>query len=91
MLYIVYNSCQPNTAPTNRLLSFLRGFSELGTQVEVVFLEPDSNYNKVTEYLPNIYFNYMWDRLRKKIDLLKNLQAFIGDGSSPRILKPVIK
>lgn len=76
MLYIVYNSYQPNTAPTNRLLSFLRGFSELGTQVEVVFLEPDSNYSKVTEHLPNIYFNYMWDRLRKKNRFIEKLAGF---------------
>ena len=59
--YIVVNSYQPNTAPTNRLLSILKGFSELETKVEVVFLEPDSNYSKVTENLPNIYFNYMWE------------------------------
>lgn len=76
MLYIVYNSYQPNTAPTNRLLSFLRGFSELGTQVEVVFLEPDSNYSKVTEHLPNIYFNYMWDRLRIKNRFIEKLAGF---------------
>lgn len=54
MLYIIYDSYQSNTAPTNRLLSFLRGFSELGTKVGVVFLEPDSNYSKVTEYLPKL-------------------------------------
>lgn len=76
MLYIVYNSYQPNTAPTNRLLSFLRGFSELGTQVEVVFLEPDSNYSKVTEHLPNIYFNYMWNRLRIKNRFIEKLTGF---------------
>lgn len=54
MLYIICDSYQSNTAPTNRLLSFLRGFSELGTKVRVVFLEPDSNYSKVTEYLPKL-------------------------------------
>lgn len=76
MLYIVYNSYQPNTAPTNRLLSFLRGFSELGTKVEVVFLESDSNYSKVTEHFPNIYFNYMWDRLRIKNRFIEKLASF---------------
>lgn len=75
-VYIVCNSYQPNTAPTNRLLSFLRGFSELGIKVEVVFLEPDSNYNKVTEHLPNIYFNYMWDRLRIKNRIIEKLAGF---------------
>lgn len=37
-LYIVCNSYNPNTAPTNRLLSFVQGFSELGVEAEVVFL-----------------------------------------------------
>lgn len=76
MLYIVYNSYQPNTAPTNRLLSFLRGFSELGTKVEVVFLESDSIYSKVTEHFPNIYFNYMWDRLRIKNRFIEKRASF---------------
>lgn len=76
MLYIVYNSYQPNTAPTNRLLSFLRGFSELGTKVEVVFLESDSIYSKITEHFPNIYFNYMWDRLRIKNRFIEKLASF---------------
>lgn len=74
--YIVVNSYQPNTAPTNRLLSILKGFSELETKVEVVFLEPDSNYSKVTENLPNIYFNYMWDRLRIKNKFIEKLFGF---------------
>ena len=64
--YIVFNSYHPNTAPTNRLLSFLRGFSELGTEVEVVFLEPDSKYSKITEQLSHVHFRYMWDGMRLK-------------------------
>lgn len=31
-LYVVCNSYQPNTASTNRILSFVRGFSELGVE-----------------------------------------------------------
>lgn len=51
-IYIVCNSYNPNTAPTNRLLSFLKGFSELGLKVEVVFLESDSIFSKATEFYP---------------------------------------
>lgn len=40
--YVVCNTYYPNTAFSNRVFSFLRGFSELGVDVEVVFLTPDS-------------------------------------------------
>lgn len=90
-IYIVCNSYNPNTAPTNRLLSFLKGFSELGLKVEVVFLESDSIFSKATEVLPNIRFNYMWDRLKTKNRVLKKLAGFIGGGSLPRGLMQVIR
>lgn len=76
-IYIVCNSYNPNTAPTNRLLSFLKGFSELGLKVEVVFLESDSIFSKATEVLPNIRFNYMWDRLKTKNRVLKKTSWFL--------------
>ena len=62
-IYIVCNSYNPNTAPTNRVLSFIRGFSELKLDVEVVFLAPDADKNKVKENFPHITFKYMWERM----------------------------
>ena len=62
-IYIVCNSYQPNTAPTNRVLSFVRGFSELGIEAEVVFLSPDSKGSKVNEMYPHIAFKYMWEKM----------------------------
>lgn len=44
--YVVCNTYYPNTAFSNRVFSFLRGFSELGVDVEVVFLTPDSEMSK---------------------------------------------
>ncbi len=35
MLYIGLNLYQSNTSPTNRVLSLVRGFSELGIEAEV--------------------------------------------------------
>lgn len=61
--YIVVNSYQPNTAPTNRILSFVRGFSELGVEAEVVFLTPDSKRNRINKQYPHITFKYMWENL----------------------------
>lgn len=60
-VYIVCNSYNPNTAPTNRVLSFVRGFSELGMDAEVVYLAPDTKKNKVQENYPHITFKYMWE------------------------------
>lgn len=60
-VYIVCNSYNPNTAPTNRVLSFVRGFSESGMAAEVVYLAPDAKMNKVQEKYPHITFKYMWE------------------------------
>lgn len=62
-LYIVCNSYNPNTAPTNRLLSFVQGFSELGVEAEVVFLVPNSDMSKVDNKYPHVTFKYMWRKL----------------------------
>ena len=61
--YVVCNAYYPNTAFSNRMFSFLRGFSELGVDAEVVFLTPDSEMSKVTETFPHISFKYMWERM----------------------------
>lgn len=85
--YIVFNSYHPNTAPTNRLLSFLRGFSELGTEVEVVFWEPDSKYSKITEQLSHVHFRYMWDGMRLKGRVFAKLASFYNGWKFSRGLK----
>lgn len=62
-VYIVCNSYSPNTAPTNRVLSFVRGFSELGMEAEVIYLVPDLKKSKVKENFPHIKIKYMWERM----------------------------
>ena len=44
--YIVTSAYNPNTAPTNRLLSFLQGFSELEVDVELVYFIANSTKSK---------------------------------------------
>ncbi|MCF2658963.1 glycosyltransferase family 4 protein [Parabacteroides distasonis] len=61
--YVVCNSYHPNTAYTNRVFSFLRGFSELGVDTEVVFLAPDKDRSKVQDLFPHITFHYMWEKM----------------------------
>ena len=60
-LYVVCYSYCPNTAPTNRIVNFLRGFSELGVEAEVIFLVPDSNLSKMQDCYPHITIRYLWD------------------------------
>lgn len=60
-LYIVCNSYNPNTAFTNRIFSFLRGFSELGIEAEVVYLAPDLMRSTAQEQFSHITFRYMWE------------------------------
>lgn len=61
--YVVCNTYYPNTAFSNRVLGFLRGFSELGVDAEVVFLTPDPEMSKVQETYPHITFKYMWENM----------------------------
>lgn len=88
MIYIVSNSYQPNTAPTNRLLSFLRGFSDLGINVTVVFLEPDGNYSKLSEILPHINVTYLWENLEAKSRLFLKLASYYYGWKFTRALSP---
>ena len=60
---MVCTSYHPNTAYTNRALSLLRGFSELGVDTQVVFLAPDKDKSTVQELYPHINFNYMWENM----------------------------
>ncbi len=62
MFYILYRRYIPNTAKGNRFLAFLKGFSELGVQAEVVFFSPNENYDRVTSVFPNIHYNYYWEK-----------------------------
>ncbi len=62
-IYVVSSKYMPNTAPTNRVLSFLHGFSELKVDVEAVFLSPDSKGSRYVGNLPHVTFNYMWNSL----------------------------
>lgn len=88
MLYIVFNSYQPNTAPTNRVLSFVRGFSELGIEAEVVFLTPNSVRSKVDKHYPLITFKYMWENLHFSNRIVNKLAEEYYGWKFAKSLKP---
>lgn len=73
-LYFVRISYEPNGAPTNRLLSFIEGFSKLGIDVEVVFVLCDFNSrSRITQEWPHIHVTYLWDKLDIKNRYLRQL------------------
>ena len=87
-IYLVCNSYNPNTAATNRVLSFLRGFSELGVKVEVVYLAPDSKMSKVQESYPHITFKYMWDGMHISNRILNKVAEEYFGWKFARSLRP---
>lgn len=72
--FIILSRCyKPGSAPSNRLLSFLRGFDNLGVHVRVIFAYPNREFAKITESYHNIDIEYLWQndkpvgRIRKYI------------------------
>lgn len=86
--YIVCNSYHPNTAYTNRVFSFLRGFSELGVDTEVVFLAPDKDRSTVQEQFPHINYKYMWEKMPFSNRIINKLTEEYNGWKFSRMLKP---
>ena len=59
MFYIFSYRLVPNSAPGNRLLSFLKGFDELGINARAVLLTSNSGY-KIQERYHHIRVEYLW-------------------------------
>lgn len=60
-LCIVANSYEPNTASTNRLLSFIDEFEKSKIRVELVFLHPNRKADKVIAAYQYVKVIYLWD------------------------------
>lgn len=86
--YIVCNSYHPNTAYTNRVFSFLRGFSELGVDTEVVFLAPDTDRSTVQVQFPHINYKYMWETMPFSNRIINKLAEECNGWKFSRMLKP---
>ena len=78
MLYIVYTSYKPNQAPTNRVLSILKGLDELCVKAKFVLLYPSVNADRVKEGIyRNIDIEYLWDKRKWRNKICKYLTSFI--------------
>lgn len=86
-IYLIKNSYHPNDAPTNRFLSFVEGFSQLGIDIDVVFIMSDSDNNKITKQLPHVQFTYLWDKINWKNRYLRFISYSILTNSFVRQLK----
>jgi glycosyltransferase involved in cell wall biosynthesis len=59
--YAVWVNYLPNSAPTNRMLSYLEAWSKQDVDVTVVFTLPDRHFSKVPFQYSNIQYKYLWD------------------------------
>lgn len=77
--YILRDVYLPGAAPINRMLSFLRGFEELGIDSEVVFFMPDKHGSKIDSSLyPHTTFTYLWGEGSSKNAYLKYIGGLIN-------------
>lgn len=72
-IYLLHTLYEPNTAPTNRVLSFLKSFSDLRVDVEMVYVLPDKNFSKYPTNLPCVTFRYLWGNKRLKNPYIKQI------------------
>lgn len=70
MINFVLFSYVPNTASTNRLLSYIRNIPQ-EIKVRVFFIMPDKNFSKIKDVPQNVEVVYCWDKFRCKNKLFK--------------------
>lgn len=65
-LYLISDTYDPNTAPTNRVLAFHKGFCELGYSPSLVFIFPNYNKDKALINQDNANYIYLWNNINIK-------------------------
>lgn len=78
--YILTESYCPNSAATNHLLSFIRGFSELDISLQLVFLLPDEKFSRLENTYPNIEIKYLWSNQLSKNKLMMHIYKHLQYG-----------
>ncbi len=78
MLYFIYSCYKPNTAPTNRALALLKGFDDLGVEMEFVLLYPSANCDRMDEApYRHLKVRYLWNKRKNHNKLYKYICSFI--------------
>lgn len=75
--YVVFNAYCPNCAPINRLLSYLKAWSELDVNITLVFMLPDRNFSRLSIPYKNVTVIYMWDCFKGHSYLLHNIFYYL--------------
>lgn len=73
MFYFVAYEYWPNTAVSNRLISYIKALSELGIDTHVMFFMPNRQHEKVDKEFPHIYISYLWEHHYINIPRLNRL------------------
>ena len=78
-LTIICASYKPNSAPTNRLLSMLRGLDEMDVNVNMVFVYPNEHGDRIKDDLYNsIHVYYLWKKRTFYNKYVKYLCSFLS-------------
>lgn len=70
--YVLADTYDPNTAKNNHIMSYVRGFEELGIDAELVFLLPNSKAEKIRENRC-INVSYLWSEKFAHSKLFKHI------------------
>lgn len=76
MIYFLFLSYRPNTAPTNRALAYLKSADKMGAPIQVLFLLPDEYKNKLSDEFQFVKVKYCWDKFFIDNSYLKYLSYF---------------
>lgn len=88
-LTLIYASYKPNTAPTNRLLAFLKGLDELGVGIELVFIYPNDKHSRLTtDGYKNVKVTYLWEGSRRHSKLMKYQRSFVDAARFAKSIQP---
>lgn len=71
--YAVFSSYSPNSAATNRALSYLDAWEKMGVKVTALFLLPDRKYSQLQLATENIKVMYLWRMMPLKSYLMHHL------------------
>lgn len=89
---IIVSAYKPNTAPTNRLKSFLLGFDELGIKVDVFILYPNEKREELDDSVyNNITVCHLWKKHNSRTKLIKYIYSFIDASRFAKRIAPQSK
>lgn len=78
MFYYIPGTYLPNTAATNRCISFIKGFSELGIKTTVVYFRANESFDLFNTQMPNICYKHYCRRTAAKVMLPQQIGLLLS-------------